>query len=156
MSLGFGHGAIDKDEWQFIEDQCKKFGFKTVIEVGSGFSTINFMNIVDHIDSYETDNFWIDKLIPFVDKSKVNIVQYTYPNFPKNENKYDVAFVDRPGQNNSNGRKNSMEFVKPLVNYVFIHDFGRKNERLSTELVFNKSEWENLDHKKRILLIKRK
>lgn len=156
MRLGFSQGAISEEEWQFIETHCKIFKAKTAIEVGSGFSTTCFEKIIDHVDSYETESYWIDLLIPLVDKNKVIFVQYKYPNFPKNDKRYDIGFIDGPGQAGYNGRKDSMIFVKPLTNYIFIHDFSRKMERQSMDSVFMEDNWEIFAQKKRIVLIRNK
>lgn len=156
MRLGFCQGAISEEEWQFIEIHCKIFNVKTAIEIGSGFSTTCFEKIIDHIDSYETEVRWINLLIPLVDKNKVTFVQYKYPNFPNNDKRYDVGFVDGPGQGGYNGRKDSMIFVKALTNYVFIHDFSRKIEFQSMNSVFIEDNWEIFAQKKRMVLIRNK
>ena len=156
IPLGFDHGAIAEEEWKFVEDQCKILKVKTVIEVGSGFSTICFSKIVDHIDSYETETIWIDRLTQLTDRNKVTFIQYKYPDFPQNDKKYDIGFVDGPAGGGCNGRKDSMIFVKPLTNYIFIHDFGRKMENQSMNSVFLENGWEFFQQKRRIILIKKK
>lgn len=156
MDLKFGGGSITEIEWNWIKETCELLKAKTVIEVGSGFSTTCFMNIMEHVDSYETNDAFIKELNSRVDHTKVNIIKYNYPIFPVNKNKYDVAFVDGPGQNNNNGRMNSMLFVEPLSDYVFIHDFSRKGEKISRETVFQDMIWEISGSKSRTLLMKRK
>lgn len=156
MELGFGGGSITQIEWDWIAEKCKSLNVKTFLEIGSGYSTTLFMKIVDHIDSYETSDSFINELLRRVDQNKVTIVKYVYPNFPINNKRYDAALVDGPGQNNNNGRMNSMMFVEPLTDYVFIHDFSRRGEKSSREAVFRDEVWEVYETKSRTILLKRR
>lgn len=156
MELGFGGGAITKEEWEWISKKCKELNAKTLLEIGSGFSTICFMDIMEHVDSYETSDVFIEELIKKVDKNKVSIIKYYYPNFPIVDKKYDVALIDGPGQFNNNGRLNSMIFAEPLSNYVFIHDFSRRGEKLSREIVFIPEAWEIVETFSRTMFLKKK
>lgn len=156
MELGFGGGSMAQIEWEWIKEKCEELKAKTIIEIGSGFSTTCFMNIMDHVDSYETSDSFINELLKRIDHSKVEIFKYVYPKFPPNNKRYDVALVDGPGQHNNNGRMDSMIFVEPLTDYVFIHDYSRNGEKIARERVFNTDKWEIAGTKSRTMLLKRK
>jgi hypothetical protein len=155
MELGFGGGSMTEIEWEWIKEKCLSLNFKNIIEIGSGFSTTCFMQIMDHVDSYETNDSFINELNKRIDQNKVSIIKYKYPVFPTNIKKYDAALVDGPGQFNNNGRMDSMKYVEPLTDYVFIHDFSRKNEAIAIKEVFVQDKWERLETKRSAALFKR-
>lgn len=154
--FGFGGGSISKEEWDFIKNECDNIKAQNILEIGAGNSTLCFMEIAKRIDSFETEDIFIEALLTITDPESVTLYKYTYPNFPSVWNfKYDVAFVDGPGRGNTNGRMNSMLFAKSLSDYIFIHDFSRANEAKAREIVFPQNEWQSCGNKKSTLLLKR-
>ena len=141
--FNFGNGSLRENEWNMILDIIHKYDIKSVLEIGSGFSTICFEQNVDFIDSYESNINFYNFLDKKINKIKTNLISYSYPNFSKNNKKYDFCLIDGPG-NNYNGRKNSMLFAVDKSNKICIHDYNRKAEHISFLECFPENTWKKV------------
>jgi len=60
--LAFNNGAISLSDWEGIEQFIDDHKIKSILEFGSGMSTICFLRKGLRVDSYETDIKWLDKV----------------------------------------------------------------------------------------------
>lgn len=120
----FGRGAISERDWNVLKAFIKKHNIKTVTEFGSGLST-ELMDGLVEIDSYETDQSWIDK----TSKKTKNAAFYkwdgkTPPVLPK----ADMAFIDGP-RGGSRREPSYISVANSSIPIVACHDSNRQQDR---------------------------
>jgi len=136
--MTFGGGAITDRDWLFMSELIEKENIKNILEFGTGLSTLLFQTRVDRIDSFETNQGWINKISAMADETKVNHhnwdgVKATIPQ----DVVYDFVFVDGPsgGENREFSHKYAYETG---AKWIIVHDAGRVPERKWQEKYLSK------------------
>lgn len=128
--LEWGEFAITKIDWEIIKKIVEESEAKTILEFGSGLSSLLMSEITD-VTSYETLEKHY-KLIDFKAKkrenNKLNIVLWDGKYFKGQ--KYDLAFVDGPVGIDAGGpgREISMKVAAECCDKIIVHDAQRTDE----------------------------
>ncbi len=145
MSWG-GEEIIEKD-WDFIEQAIEEEGLKTVLEFGSGFSTL-LMSQIANIDSFETDPKKIEKVKDRLPRDrKVKLYAWdgeVKPDSGRVKKKYDLVFIDGPqsaSMASQTGRRVSIEIAANHSDRVIIHDAGKMHETMLQEKYLRDDFW---------------
>jgi len=127
----WGNDHLTDKDWIFIKDILKEYDVKTILEFGSGLSSLLFATVVDKVLSFDEPTGYINKVIKCIDGKKNELVVWdgktvslppTY-----GETRFDLIFVDGPrgGEN----REWSTKYASENADLVIVHDAGRVNER---------------------------
>jgi tRNA A58 N-methylase Trm61 len=121
----WGCGSIGEDDWHFLFKTIKEFGVKTVLEFGTGLSTLMMMGEVDSIVSYDTLEYHLENMKQRI-ASNVTLRHWDGKGVKEDLDRFDFAFVDGPsgGEN----REHSMRIASEHSDVVCVHDAGRKYE----------------------------
>lgn len=115
----FTSGSIDYLDWNFIEKAIDQYNVKTVIEFGSGLSTLLFMKKGLKVISFETSKQWIETVKKINPECDIREWDGKSPIDFKGE-KFDMAFIDGP--TGGNNREFSTKTSTENANIVVIHD----------------------------------
>jgi glycosyltransferase involved in cell wall biosynthesis len=133
-NFGFTWGGahITKPDWEFLESILEKYKIKTVLEFGSGLSTLLIASKKINILSFETNERYLKQLRNKKVNEFVEIRLWNGKEIHDNLGKFDLAIVDGPpgGIN----REISTKIASEHSDLVLIHDAGRKYEK----------EWQSL------------
>jgi ADP-heptose:LPS heptosyltransferase len=137
----WGGSSITERDWLFIKDFIKKNNIETVLEFGSGLSTLLISDLVEKIVTVDDQKESINHIKSQMGDN-VEIIKWdgTYENFLKEKlinDGFDLVFVDGPfgGEN----REHSIRLSSELGAYVIIHDAGRKaEEKWQAKYLLNK------------------
>jgi len=122
--LEWGGGCITSNDWDFMKFVFQKYEIKTVLEFGSGLSTLLMNDVGLKVKTYETNQGWIDKLKGI--KPEIDIELWDgKTDFPRGS--YDLAFVDGPAGGWS--RDLSTKIGAESARVVLVHDANREFER---------------------------
>ena len=123
----WGGACITEADWDFLRTVIEKYKINTVLEFGSGLSTVLLASCGKKVVSYETKENWFKKLrLKGIDKLadlrfwNGTIMQYEL-------GKFDLAVVDGPPGGQS--RSFSTKIASEHSNIVLVHDAGREYER---------------------------
>jgi len=121
-----GYSITDRD-WLFIKDIIKDDKVKTILEFGTGLSTLLMGSLVDKIETHETIQSWIDKIKSMADPTKHVFKIWDGKNANLGNKHYDMVFVDGPpgGEN----REWSIKYASEVSDIVIVHDAGRAEEQ---------------------------
>jgi len=141
-----GKEIIEKD-WDFIEQIITDEKIKTVLEFGSGFSTL-LMSEIAKVDSFETDpkrKKMVKERLP--KDRKVNLYTWdgkTKPDSGRVKEKYDLVFIDGPESaimGDQTGRKVSIEVATECSDRIIVHDAGKMHETMLQEKYLRDNFW---------------
>ena len=145
MSWG-GDEIIEKD-WDLIEQVIAEEKVKTVLEFGSGFSTL-LMSQMAKVDSFETNP---DRTKKTKDKlprdRKVNLYAWdgeVKPDSGRVKKKYDLVFIDGPksaSMATQTGRRVAVEIAVEHSDRIILHDAGKMHETMLQEKYLKKDYW---------------
>ncbi len=131
----WGGSSITDKDWEYIKAIVKETGAKSVLEIGTGFSTLLFNSLGLQVLSFETRQKDIDKMKSIYPKPYPDL--YVIPWDGKNlmsharptdlERKFDLAFIDGPGGGENRGP--AFEQVRQYSDNILVHDAGRKTEK---------------------------
>ena len=124
--LDWGKGAIDPLDWPFIKEVIEKNNVKTVLEFGAGLSTKLISDLGVSVDSFETEQAWIDKVAPLAPTAKIHKWNARPGGGEFVNNCYDLAFVDGPA--NGQNREESVRLAANAAKIVILHDATREYE----------------------------
>jgi hypothetical protein len=138
-----GEEIIEKD-WDLIEQIITDEKVKTVLEFGSGFSTL-LMSQIASVDSFETNPEQIDRVRNRLPRDrKVNLYPWdgeTKPDSGRVKKKYDLVFIDGPesaSRANQTGRRIPIEIAIEHSDRIILHDAGKMHETMLQEKYLRK------------------
>ena len=125
-SFEWGGGSVTDRDWMFILGVIRNYNIKSVLEFGTGLSTLLFNDLGMKIVTFETNVNWITKVqeinsmcdIREWDGKKVNLEEFT---------EFDLAFVDGPPGGSS--REFSTKIASENAKIIIVHDAGREYEK---------------------------
>ncbi len=118
-------GAIRKKEFHFLNDFCKEHNVKNIVEFGSGASTLSFSLEGYNITSYETSEYWRDRVRLFLSYDPIKM--WDGKAF-KLEEDVDLVFIDGPDPPDS--REESFKTaITSNAKYIAAHDVFRHIEQ---------------------------
>lgn len=124
--MEWGGGCITSEDWNFLRDVIQKNNVKTVLEFGTGLSTLLMSDLGVTVVTYETMEGWIKKIKELKPAADIRLWDgITLPEKPPLP-KFDMAFVDGPAGGKS--RENSTQLASQLSDLIIIHDASRPNE----------------------------
>lgn len=124
--MEWGGGCITKEDWDFIRQTIKDNNVKTVLEFGTGLSTLLMAELGVKVTTYETMEGWIKKIKELNPKADIRLWDgITLPESVM-PNKFDMAFVDGPAGGKT--RENSTQLASQLSDLIIVHDASRPNE----------------------------
>jgi len=129
-ALPWGNFAIDQTDWFFIKDIIRENGVKSVLEFGSGLSSL-FMSEKAKVISYEMDEEWKDKVESLkTEQNDLEIRIWDGINFKDSIDKVDLIFIDGPkGKCNGGvGRETAFQTAVDCSDRIVVHDAGRPEE----------------------------
>ncbi len=126
--MQWGGGSVTDRDWIFIKELISKEKIKTILEFGTGLSTLLFQTMVDRVDSFETNMGWINKIKQFADDKIVTHHNWDGVTATIPQPKYDLTFMDGPAGGEK--REWSTKYcAEHSSRFVIVHDAGRKPER---------------------------
>lgn len=123
--MAWGGGCITERDWIFISGILKDRGVKTVLEFGTGLSTLLFQDAGAKTFTYETHPGWVAKIKAL--KPDSEIVIWDGKSRDPVEGRYDMAFVDGPAGDQP--REWSTKYASEFADIVVVHDAGRQFAR---------------------------
>lgn len=126
--MEWGGGCITDLDWNFIQSVIKQYSVKTVLEFGSGLSTLLMKDAGLDVTTYETNDGWINKLKQI--KPDLNLIKWDaiISPFSAESKKFDLAFVDGPA--GGVNRELSTRIGSFASDVVIIHDANREYEKI--------------------------
>ena len=127
--LGFtwGGACITKVDWEFLKTVIKKYNIKTVLEFGTGLSTVLMSASGIKVISYETEDRWLKDLESKEVTKMADVRRWDGKIFQDKLEKFDLAIVDGPPGGES--REFSTKIASEHSDIVLVHDAGRTPER---------------------------
>jgi hypothetical protein len=119
-----GPANITEDDEDFIAKIVLENGVETVLEFGSGISTLFLSGLVD-IVSYETDSKYIKAVLG--KNPRLDVRWWDGKRVTEELPKFDMAFVDGPAYGEN--RRYSTKIASQKTDIVIIHDAERKFEQ---------------------------
>jgi len=119
--------GISMEDWVFVDSVLYEFNIHSILEFGSGFSTIRFAEhpIIQKIVSYDENEDWAQCLREqeFPADTKVEIRSWDRVQIKEKLTIFDLAFVDGPAQGQN--REMSTKIASEHAMYVLVHDAFR-------------------------------
>lgn len=124
----WGGTAITDLDWKFIEAVLEQYDVKTMLEFGSGLSTLLMQEVVDKIVSYETEQEAREEIRELLGEN-VTLQMWDGVNAPEISGGpvFDCAFVDGPF--GGEFREHSFKYAAKYADLVLVHDAGRQWEQ---------------------------
>jgi len=125
----WGGGSVTDRDWIFIKDLIRKEKIKTILEFGTGLSTLLFQTMVEKVDSFETNQTWINNISLMADPEIVTHYRWDGVKADIPRPKYDLTFMDGPAGGEK--REWSTKYcAEHSSRFVIVHDAGRVPERM--------------------------
>lgn len=119
--------AITEKDWTFLLKVIKDHNIKTVLEFGSGLSTVLLHSTGVDVISYESSQNWIKSLIERGISNFVTIRKWDGKEIKEELGKFDLAIVDGPAGGQT--REFSTKIASEHSDLVLVHDANREWER---------------------------
>jgi hypothetical protein len=131
--IPWGEWAIAQKDWEFIRNIIQREEIKTILEFGSGLSSLLLSEFVEVI-SYETDDEWQkcieEKKVPGL--NNLSLRKWSGVDEPTEleGKKFDLVFVDGPPGKVTGGpgREVSIRLATKLSDRIILHDAQRAEE----------------------------
>jgi ADP-heptose:LPS heptosyltransferase len=129
FNMAWGSTSIFEEDWMFMKKIIDDYSVSTVLEFGAGLSTLIMASYGLNVDTYETDQKWIDSVKKINSKCKIHLWDGSINAVTGH---YDMAFVDGPVAFGKFilGRQTSTEIASKSADIVLIHDATRVGEML--------------------------
>lgn len=135
--MQWGGGCILKEDWEYINMVIDSFGFKSVLEFGSGLSTLLFYDKNLFVKSFETRNEWIERTAA---KSHGSVIPILWDGRQAHINcKFDLAFVDGPS--GPENRRDAMRLAAQHADFIIVHDGNTPIEKEHMAEMFPQKEF---------------
>jgi hypothetical protein len=133
-------------DWAFMYEYILSNGVKTVLEVGSGLSSLLISQLC-HVDTIENNEIWGNKVVAAItDIHDLHVYRWDGVNWPDFSGKrYDFVFIDGPDEGDMEKRRElrwdgiprevSFRCAPPLTDVVMAHDCFRVAE-MTWQLVY--------------------
>ncbi len=136
--FAFGGSSITDKDWAYISDILSEYKVKTLLEFGSGLSTLLISAMGIEVVSFECRDSDIQRVKAMNPNAKVikwdgkKSIKEAF----KKEMKFDAALIDGPagGEN----REPSFKDAVQLSDLIFVHDGGRAPEKKWQEQYLSK------------------
>lgn len=128
--MTWGGGCITDQDWDFMQATIEKYGIKSVLEFGCGLSTLLFTDKGLDVQSFETQQGWIDRIKEL--NPKANVAVWDGKDSPAMVRRFDFAFVDGPA--GGVNRELSTKIAAEFADVVIVHDANREFERIWQDL----------------------
>lgn len=132
--IAWGGMAILQKDWRFIKGVMDKYAVKSVLEFGSGLSSLLMSEHADVL-SYETDPAWAKEMMERRQpdgKNRLVIALWGGTEDPlvRQRGPFDMAFVDGP-KGGCPGREASIRAAaQARIPLIICHDAGRREETI--------------------------
>jgi hypothetical protein len=122
QSIIFGKGGLRFEDWRFIHRIILRYDIKTVIEYGCGLSTELLVCAGLKVTSLETQEKWAD---PYLNDKRFNVILCNYlAGYPDLKQRFDLGFIDAPGNAEISDRSKSVIHAKQRCNFIYMHDYN--------------------------------
>ena len=150
MSKGFNNKSLKLDRWIVVLDVLEKYGVGSVLEFGSGLSTLLFEKLGVSVISLETNADYL-RWVKSRSRGDAKFVLWDNENFPLALQPFDMTFVDGDVP-----RRSQAQTAKQCSSLVCMDDWGRglRQRGWSTqgcEDLF--TDWERVDNCSTILAV---
>ncbi len=127
--IPWGGMSISQKDWAFIKGVIDEHKIETVLEFGSGLSTV-LMSDLTHVTSFECDLERANTIAAKSVHGKTSMMKWNGIVASGLSHKYDMAFVDGPLGKvcGGLGREHSMRDAAKYADIVIVHDAGRIDE----------------------------
>ena len=133
-----GYSIIQQD-WIFMKDIIRRNKVKSVLEFGTGLSSLLLSDVVDKVVSYEDEDYWLKgmrkKIKEVADSGhenvkKIDLRKWNGQTMPDPLEKFPLVFVDAPRGRATGGlgRRDSIRIAEQVADRIIVHDAGRKDE----------------------------
>lgn len=127
--LGFRWGgmSISRPDWAFLDRVIQRYEVRSVLEFGSGLSTLLFAMRGLEVVSFEADASWAEHVRRVVLPHGGHVIDWDGRSTSSLPARADLAFVDGPkhGEN----REGATRIAAQLCSLVVVHDAFRPAER---------------------------
>jgi len=123
----WGGACITEPDWIFLRKILKKYKVKTVLEFGSGLSTVMMSAYGMKVVTYETKENWTKDLKSKEIDKVADLRSWNGKLMQDKLGKFDLAIVDGPPGGQS--RELSTKLGSECADIVLVHDAGREWER---------------------------
>ena len=117
LSIRWGDGGFGRDDWLFVYRLIRKYRVQSVLEYGCGLSTELMTAIGLRVLSVETRGHFANLYKDF------NVQHCHYDKYPQLAEKFDLAFVDGPGEKERPDRSKAIIHAKQYCKYLYLHDY---------------------------------
>jgi hypothetical protein len=118
----WGAGGFKYSDWDFVYNLIIKYRIRTVLEYGCGLSTELLKIIGMDVLSLETQEAWAK---PYLDDKRFKIIMCNYSiGYPDLKTKFDLAFIDAPGEKEIHDRSKSVIHAKKYCSHIYLHDYN--------------------------------
>ena len=124
----WGYYSILQKDWKFIKEILTEEKIKTVLEFGSGLSSL-LMSELCKVMAYETDE---KHMVEVSNRANDNLTLKHWDGHGCNITKrFDLCFVDGPSGEDKGGagREGSIRIASEVTDRIIIHDAGRTDEQ---------------------------
>lgn len=131
--IPWGDWAVAQKDWEFIRNIVQREGIKTILEFGSGLSSLLLSEFTEVV-SYETNDEWIKliegKKVPGLNKLTIRKWSGQGEPVELEGKRFDLIFVDGPPGRVTGGpgRDVSVRLATKLSERIILHDAQRKEE----------------------------
>lgn len=127
-AIPWGENAITQDDWHFIKNIIKENNVRTVLEFGSGLSSL-LMSEIAEVDSFETEEMQKEQILSKTNgnRNMLSVMKWDGKKIDKSllRSGYDMAFIDGP----RGDREDAFKIATELAPKLIVHDAGRRNEQ---------------------------
>ncbi len=117
-------GAMRTKEFNFVVDFLKQHNISKIVEFGCGASTLSFASLGFDITSYETSQYWHDKIRLLLDRDCIKLYDGAAINLPV----HDFIIIDGPDPPETR-EESFIAAVNSKSKYIACHDIFRKQEQ---------------------------